>query len=190
MIVGQAGGSNGSGNYQTQGYLYSGGQYTAINGAPYPANSTIASGINNSGAIVGESFPTNYTNYAGFTSFLYMGGLYTPINMPGELVTFAVGINDAGVIVGGASNDAVNASTGPGFIDDHGVFTSINVPGAQYTVVEGINNLDQIAGDYLDQNGNIQAFVGTPSPEPSTWMLMLVGSVALLCRRCRVTHLP
>ena len=166
-----------------QGYLYSGGVFTAIDAAPYPANDTIANGVNSSGAIVGISGSSG----SGVlnSSFLDMGGVFTPIAMPGELVTFASGINDAGMIVGGASNDGF--ATGPGFIDNHGVFTAINFPGATSTVLAGINNLDQIVGQYVDQNGNIEAFVATPVPEPASWAMMMLGCLGAglaLRRRC------
>jgi len=154
-----------------QGYSYAGGVFTAIDAAPYPANDTIASGVNSSGAIVGISGPS--ASGALNNSFLDVGGVFTPIAMPGEMVTFASGINDAGIIVGGASNDGF--ATGPGFIDDHGVFTAISVPGATDTVLAGINNLGQIVGQYVDQNGNIEAFVATPVPEPTTWTMLILG---------------
>jgi hypothetical protein len=154
-----------------QGYSYSGGVFTAIDAAAYPANTTIANGVNSSGAIVGISGPSASGDLAN--SFLDVGGVFTAIAMPGESVTFASGINDAGIIVGGASSDGF--VTGPGFIDDHGVFTAINVPGATSTVLAGINNLDQIVGQYVDQNGNIEAFVATPAPEPTSWAMMILG---------------
>jgi uncharacterized membrane protein len=179
QIVGTFGVADAGGNVNsTQGYLYSSGQYTVIDGTPYPANSTSLTEVNNSGNVVGASFssssPATY-------SFLYVGGVYTRITMPGEQDTSVNGINDAGVIVGEASNDGY--VTGTGFVDDHGVFTAVNVPGASATVVNDINNLGQIVGDYVDRNGNYQAFVATPTPavpEPATWALMAAGFAGIV----------
>jgi hypothetical protein len=83
----------------TQGYVYSNGQYQIVNGDPYPANSTGATGINDSGATILESTPSA-GNTLSCDSFLDVGGVNTPISMPGVVSTCAAAINDEGVIVG------------------------------------------------------------------------------------------
>lgn len=166
MIVGFAGDFNAQ-----QGFAYSAGQYTAIVAAPYPLNSTVAVAINDSGAIVGAyglSSPGTETN-----SFLYANGVFTPVAMPGEQVTQVDDINDAGLIVGGASNDGF--ATGPGFVDDNGVFTAVSVPGSIDTYIDAVNDRGQLAGVYTDASGATQIFVATPVPEPAAWVMMLAG---------------
>jgi hypothetical protein len=173
QIVGTAGPVPGNAN---QGYLYSGGIYTAVNPLPYPANTNFAYGVNDAGEIVVQSSPSGTSSFTPVTSFLDVGGVFSQISMPGEQYTAAYGINDAGIIVGAASNDGF--VTGPGFIDDHGVFTAVNVPGATETYIYAINNLGQIAGEYFI-GGNDYAFVGTLVPEPATWAMMLIGFAGL-----------
>lgn len=160
----------------SQGYVYSNGTYQFVDGDPYPANSTFAYGINDSGEIVLESSPSGSTGF-DCDSFLNVGGVNTPISMPGVSNTCATAINDEGVIVGGVSND--DYVTGSGFIDVDGVFTALNVPGATLTEAYGINNSGQIVGTYIDANGNEQAFLATPAPEPGTWAMILLGLASL-----------
>ena len=65
------------------------------------ADGTIATGINNSGQIVGTYYDSSGTAHG----FLYSGGIYTTIDGPLEVEgTIAYGINDAGQIVGSYYN--------------------------------------------------------------------------------------
>lgn len=162
-------------NEISQGYVYSNGQYHIVDGNPYPANSSFAVAINDAGEILLNSV-TAGSNTA-CDSFLNVSGVNTSISMPGESSTCVSGINDEGVIVGYASNDGYNTYTN--FIDANGVFTAFSVPGSTSSYLEGINNLGQVVGDYTDANGDTQAFVASPSPEPSTWAMLLSGLAAL-----------
>ena len=77
-----------------------------------------------------------------------------------RLCTVAIGINGAGAIVGGYSNN----SGFYGFLDQNGSYTTINDPNAtQGTTAYGINGAGAIVGGYsnnsgsygfLDQNGS------------------------------------
>jgi uncharacterized membrane protein len=170
----------------SQGYVDSNGQYTIVDGDPYPANSSIAVGINDSGEIILNSVPSNPSpNTSYCDSFLNVGGVNTAISMPGESITCASGINDAGAIVGTVSND--DYVTGSGFIDVGGVFTALDVPGATITYPTVINDSGQIVGSYIDANGNEQAFLATPasSPEPGTWAMILIGLAGVGIGRLR-----
>ena len=42
-----------------------------------------------------------------------------------------------------------------------------------------INNAGVIGGGYVDADGNFQAFLAFPVPEPPTWGLLLVGFAGL-----------
>src|SRR5438034_1048014 len=68
---------------------------------------------------------------------------FTTIDVPGGFKTDAVGINNAGQIVG-EFRDATGA--GHGFLDTAGTFTTIDVPGAFRTSASGINDAGQIVG--------------------------------------------
>ena len=72
--------------------------------------------------------------------------------------TEAVGINDAGQIVG-VYFDSSGAQHG--FLDSGGTYTTLNDPvsGAYDTVATGINDAGQIVGNYTDSSGTPHGFL-------------------------------
>jgi uncharacterized membrane protein len=110
------------------------------------AGVTQASGINNSGQIVGTFGPGTIGQVIEAHGFLYSGGIFSQIDVPfpGVTVTVAFGINNAGQIVGAYSG-------GHGFLDDGGAFTPIDAPFlfATSTTAIGINNRQQIVGTWV-----------------------------------------
>ena len=72
--------------------------------------------------------------------------LYTTFDVPGATDTFALGINDSGLIVG----FYYDAAGGHGFLLQQGTYTTLDVPGASRTYGSGINDAGQIVGFYLD----------------------------------------
>jgi probable HAF family extracellular repeat protein len=130
-----------------------GGVETAYAGTIQYSFTTIdypAKGINDSGQIVGY-----FGDAAGLHGFLYSGGSFTTIDVPGAVQTIANGINDSGQIVGSFSDAA-----GHGFLDSGGTFTTIDAPGALSTDARGINDSGQIvgAGSYSFEHGS--RFIG------------------------------
>lgn len=125
-----------------------------------PVANSQATGINDSGTIVGFTQPTTSTA-SGF--ILDNTGLrhdmLTKLNYPGSTFTQALGENNAGQVVG-TYNDA--KGNPHGFIYDNGAFHSIDVPSASGTVVNGINDAGRIVGFYMDKAGNTIGLVGTP----------------------------
>ncbi len=99
-------------------------------------------------------------------SFLYTGGSFTAIDVPGAGYTYVTGINDLGQVVGWF----VYAEGGRhAFLDTGGSFTIIDVPGASDTYAYGINDNGEIVGYYsrfgtsldygfLDTNGSLNTF--------------------------------
>lgn len=124
-------------------------------------NGTWASGINNSGQIVGY-----YYDIDGFThGFLLENGVYTEIDDPNAAPTgqwtyqngtYAYDINNLGQIVGYYYDADANAH---GFLLDHGVYTELDFPGAISTQACGINDSGEIVGDFANAGEIIQPFV-------------------------------
>ncbi len=129
----------------------------------YPgASYTIASGINNSGQIVGYFHHVPSSPASGF---LYNGGNYTTLIDPSAPYgVVAAGINNAGQIVGYYyDGDGFHS-----FLNSGGNYTAFNdpltnttVPYGGVTYAHGINNLSQVVGSYettstpaLDSNAN------------------------------------
>jgi probable HAF family extracellular repeat protein len=141
----------------THGFLYRGGSFTVID-APEASCpelrpcGTMHPGINGSGEIVGGFLQAQGYNNQVQHGFLYSGGRFTTIDVPGASGTFARGINDREVIVGGYGN--ANEIAGNGFLLNDGSFSTIDHPnasGGNFAV--GINNSGQIAGDFTNDTG-------------------------------------
>jgi probable HAF family extracellular repeat protein len=169
-----------------QGFLFSGSTYTNLQ-VPVPGYSydqTWASGINNSGQIVGYYQPSQFSS--AYSGFVLNQGAYTTLTVPGRSSTQAIGINNLGQIIGNADghaflysggnyttlnvsgqvtgiNDAgqiVGTNGTHGFLLSGGSLTTLNVPGAYSTAATGINNLGQIVGYYqTSANSLTQSFL-------------------------------
>jgi probable HAF family extracellular repeat protein len=153
-------------DYNRQGLsvLYSGGSYTNISDPlatpPWPFSSTIATGINDAGQIVGY-----YNNETGTFGFLYSDGTYT------NLGPITYDINNLGQRVGIDGN--LSGDHANGFLYSNGSYTPIDDPLTfNGTHPFGINDSGQIVGYYVE--GYVAGV-----PEPSTWAMMLIGFVGL-----------
>ena len=125
-------------NNAFHGYILDGSKLTVLDD-PNGSNTT-ASHSNFNGAlhVVGS-----YTNSGGKSvGFLYSNGVYTDVPGPaGAISSFANGINDDGVIVGGYT-DANNVTSA--FVLKGGEYTTITIFMAQITIASGIND----SGDF------------------------------------------
>jgi probable HAF family extracellular repeat protein len=147
-------------------FTYSGGSFTSL---PVPPGGTDqnpfglnAFGINNAGQIVGR-----YNGGGNEKGFLYSGGTYTPLAVPGFTDTTAYGIsNITGQIVGSALTG--NYGNYQGFLYSGGTYSPIAVPGATNTFPYGINSTGQIVGSYsIVPGADFNAFLysgGTYTP--------------------------
>jgi len=115
---------------------------------------TLPSGINDSGQIVGTFGNLDSPGHG----FLYTGGSFTTIDVPGASSTAAFGINNSGQIVGNFFDGSTNHRRG--FVDTAGSFTFFDVPGAMITYPYGINESGQIVGTFFDSLGQ-HGFVDT-----------------------------
>jgi photosystem II stability/assembly factor-like uncharacterized protein len=142
-------GSYSDSSNKLHGFKYNRGACTSIDISG--AVATSVQGINNNGSIVGFWDDSNSVNH----SFLLVpGNQPVPIKYPSASDTFALGINDAGQIVG-------TLFTYPdfsGFLFYRDVyFPPIEYPGTHgLTQVNGINGNADIVGDMLGSNGNLQ----------------------------------
>jgi len=142
------------------------------------AVSTVTAAINNSGEIAG--FFTDSTG--AIQGFIKDGSVFTSVEAPGAAETELLGINDKGLAVGFECAVA-GCSGGP----QHGIlfnsltdtFTILDPPGSTATTFNGLNDRGQIVGFFVDAKGNTDGVLGTPIPEPTTWVMMLAGFAGL-----------
>jgi MYXO-CTERM domain-containing protein len=140
--------------------------------------------INSSGEVVGESYPSG----GGFLhAFLYDGTMHdlAVIGAGTTNNSYATGINDRGQVVGYLAG----ASDQPFLYDSvHGVvnLNTLIVPGSGWSLISAadINNAGQIVGTGIF-NGKDHAFILTPTPEPSSFVLAALGLLALAAWRLR-----
>ncbi len=171
-----------SGSYQIStispfhGFLFSNGNYTSID-VPGSVNTSVG-GINNLGQIVGA-----YRDPMGKAhGFLRSGDTYAVLDFPGDSGTQAYGINNGGGVVGLYGTNGTY-----GFVFERGSFSTLDVPGSVYTDAVGINDSNQIVGTYRDDSG-FHGYLATPLaapvPEPSSLMLLALGTACVLGCTC------
>ena len=143
-----------------------------------PSDYTNASGINTAGVVVG--FATEGGPYQGWVRGT--DGVFTSINVPLAVETYALGVNDLGQICGEWTDGAGHRH---GFIRDvAGALVTVDFPGATDTGLCGISNTGIIVGYFGGADGSSQGFYATV-PEPATLTLLWVGGLLTLRRRQR-----
>ena len=110
-------------------------------------------GINSAGAAAG--FCTS-TKTGLFTGFVYSAGKFTAINFPKSNGTQAIGINDAGDVVGAYLD---SASVQHGFVKKGSKYTRIDVTGDTTPYAWAINNSGQMVVFALNSAGGYDSFV-------------------------------
>jgi probable HAF family extracellular repeat protein len=122
-------------------------------------------GLNNAGTAVGWYATSKGTSQAYQVD--QATGKATPIKIPGAVSSAATGINNAGDIVGYATNAAGVTS---GWLRQGGQLTTLQYPGASNTKALGVNEGDEIVGTYTDSSGAQHGFtlLGPLTASP-TW---------------------
>lgn len=106
--------------------------------------------------VVGTSLGPN-----GEQAWMFHAHKFTPVAVPGALLTNPSGVDQAGRVSGTYYSGDPNNPVSHGFLLQDGVYTSWDVPGASSTEILGGNNSGQITGCYADQTGE-HGFWATP----------------------------
>lgn len=137
------------------------------------AVSTVTAAINNSDEIAGF-----FTDSSGVIhGFIDNGGSFSTVDPLGATETELLGLNDKGIADGFAVFDGVQ----------HGIlynsltkmFTILDPPGSTSTTLNGLNDAGDVVGFFMDAAGNTDGTLGTPVPEPATWLMILAGFAGL-----------
>jgi hypothetical protein len=136
-------------------------QFTDL--TPTGAASSEATGINGKGDISG----TETLNSGKVEGFFLEIGTYYPLTYPNSKATQAISLNWQDQIVGEYEDSAGAIHgfilTGPTAGGEKRQWQSVDEPNAAgTTVITGITDKDVICGWYIDGNGNVDGFVGTP----------------------------
>jgi hypothetical protein len=127
--------------------------FSVSDGAAY---STVATGINASGAIVfyGSSQVTPDAPASG--AFLRSAdGMITTFSAPGMLMPSSLGINASGTILGNYTIPATPTDS-HGFVrSEEGVVNSFDPPRSSSTTATSINDLGVITGYYTDESSKV-----------------------------------
>jgi len=113
---------------------------------------TEATGINNSGTIVGFYYDANSSRH----DFISKNGVHFTYDRPGAARTLLMGINDKGKIVGFYRD---GNGIGRGFTLLNGITEDVVFPGAIETRPHSINKTGLIIGEYIDDAGITHGFL-------------------------------
>jgi hypothetical protein len=148
------------------------------------AVSTVTAAINNSDEIAGF-----FTDSGGVIhGFIDNGGSFSTVDPLGATETELLGLNDKGIadgfaVIGGVQHGILYNSLTK-------MFTILDPPGSTSTTLNGLNDAGDVVGFFVDAAGNTDGTLGTPVPEPATWLMILAGFAGLGCLGLRRSRRP
>ena len=138
-------------------YRYQNGELTRL-GSLKPYATSRAMGLNNNGAIVGDSGmeADTWDADAARHATHYKDGILTDLGTLGGRDSIAESVNDAGVIVG--KSQTAGGGSDHAFIYANGQMTDLGTLGGGYSAAYAINNAGQIVGSSVNASGRQNAF--------------------------------
>ena len=140
----------------TVGFLYAGGKYTTLS-YPGATGYTRASGINDSGTVVGD-YQVNGDNVIHSYTYDVKTKAYTPYPDVNGSSTSLYGVNNAGDKAGAAGGNGVVQ----GFVEIGGAVTRFYANGNATTFALAINSSNEAVGEWFESNGHSHGFSRTP----------------------------
>jgi len=137
------------------------------------AVSTVTAAINNSDEIAG--FFTDH--HGAIHGFIDNGGVFSTVDPAGSTETQLLGLNGKGIADGFAVIGGVQHGLLFNSLTD--TFTILDPAGSTATTLNGINDRGEVVGFFVDAAGNTDGVLGTPIPEPATWIMILTGFAGL-----------
>jgi len=175
---------------QRHAFLYNDGVMHDIGTLAGPGASSTARGINDNGLVVGWSLTNAFDG--GRHAFLYDGSMHDLGTLEGG-TSRAWGVNFSGQVVGDSdNNNTPDLTYTHAFLYSGGTMRDLNTlidPSSGWIVdtARGINDSGQIAGSGFRVGDEFTryAFVLTPIPEPSSFVLAALGLIGLAVWRRR-----
>ena len=133
--------------------------FTTLNDPADTGEYLVASGINDSGTIVGT-----YSNGSTYVGFYLAGGNYSPVAVPESGSTVVTSVTNAGVMTGyyvdTTDNQGTHGFTGP-LNGPYTPYNNANALSTGATYALATNGSGTTVGYYYDNNYNQHAFVGS-----------------------------